>query len=179
MFFLLKSFEASTISQNVMGLINIVSAAWICKKGLFLRSKKFTESIVMQSVTQPSCPKSASLHKLFFFFLTRTQSLFQNEVFSLGIANGKPLSKIKMNVSIDRSLYEFTGLGNQGEVQNCRRCAHAAWCLTLRVKKGFLICARSTSCLILALALVLWQHTQNAEDTRKSGPWFSQEVEQS
>lgn len=66
------------------------------RKG-FLEIKKFTESIVMQR--RPRQVVQSLL--LFQTLLTRTQ-VYSKTKFLLAIANGKPLSKIKMNVSIDR-----------------------------------------------------------------------------
>ena len=50
----------------------------------------------------------------FFFCPNKDSEFIPKQSFLLRIANGKPLSKIKMNVSIDRLLYEFsTGLGTR------------------------------------------------------------------
>ena len=50
----------------------------------------------------------------FFFFSNRDSEFIPKRSFLLRIANGKHLSKIKVNVSIDSILYEFsTGLGTR------------------------------------------------------------------
>lgn len=163
-----------SISQNVMGLINIVSPAWICKKVL-LEIKKFTDL--------PYCRASYSrvsqrlLLSVCICFLTSTNNLLQIWIFFPETVHCKPFSKIITNGSLDTISYQSFLLGqNQGEVkevptvQNVKfglllagLCAHSGLNLTLRVRTFLILCVKHHSCFILVLALVLWQNTQNVE----------------
>ena len=112
--FLVKVFWGIYHQSECQGAYQYCISSMNLQERAFLEIKKVHRKYSNVERHIAKLAKVCFFAQVFFFFSNKDSEFIPKQSFLLRIANGKPLSKIKVNVSIDSILYEFsTGLGTR------------------------------------------------------------------